>query len=174
MQQLVEIFLHLDRHLGEWAGMLGSITVNTDDAGNVNFTVLFPTTSPDCRYYTATATDPDGNTSEFSAGIAAPSANQYYVAKVYHDLLGREVDPGGLAFWTAQLNSGFPRSQMVLSIETDSHHEYYSTLVRSFYSFYLHRTEGSGDQTGATNFVNFMAGGGPIEQIRATFTSSPP
>jgi len=92
---------------------------------------------------------------------------------VYRDLLGRLPDAGGLAFWRGLLDQGLPRSQMVLAIETDSAHEYYSKLVASFYQFYLHRTEGAGDQGAATGLVNFLAAGGAIEQVRAFFTSSP-
>jgi hypothetical protein len=113
------------------------------------------------------------NTSEFSAGVFVGTPDQVFVIKVYRDLLGRLPDAGGLAFWSGLLDQGFPRSQMVLAIETDSAHEYYSKLVASFYQFYLHRTEGPGDQAAAAALVKFLAMGGPIEQVRAFFTSSP-
>jgi CSLREA domain-containing protein len=153
---------------------LGSGSATTNTSGLASFAITVPTRVAPSQLITATATDSAGNTSEFSLAIATPNdVNQFYVGKVYQDLLGRAVDPGGLNFWTAQLDNGLPRSQMVLAIETDSHHEYYSTLVRGFYPLYLHRAEGPGDQAGATNFVHFLAAGGPIEQIRATFTASP-
>lgn len=52
---------------GEGQTFVGTLTVNTDASGNVNFTTTFPTAVPLDQSLTATATDPAGNTSEFSA-----------------------------------------------------------------------------------------------------------
>jgi CSLREA domain-containing protein len=54
---------------GEGETSLGSTTVVTDGTGNKDFTVSFGTTVPVGRYITATATDPNNNTSEFSECI---------------------------------------------------------------------------------------------------------
>jgi len=51
---------------GEGETFLGSTNVTTNDSGNVSFTVTFPTTVPVGHSITATATDPNNNTSEFS------------------------------------------------------------------------------------------------------------
>ncbi|MDQ6809164.1 MAG: hypothetical protein M3Z64_07045, partial [Verrucomicrobiota bacterium] len=53
---------------GEGQFFLGSATVTTDGACNGSFNVNLPTVKPALRV-TATATDPAGNTSEFSAAI---------------------------------------------------------------------------------------------------------
>ena len=45
----------------------GTTSVNTDGNGNATINVIFPVSLPARRVVTATATDPDGNTSEFSA-----------------------------------------------------------------------------------------------------------
>jgi hypothetical protein len=50
---------------GEGQTYLGSTTVATDGSGNGNFTATLPALSG-CQTVTATATDADGNTSEFS------------------------------------------------------------------------------------------------------------
>ena len=50
---------------GEGEFYLGSHTVTTDGSGNVDFSVTLPA-GLSGRYVTATATDPNGNTSEFS------------------------------------------------------------------------------------------------------------
>jgi hypothetical protein len=47
-----------------------STTVTTDGTGNVNFTVSLPTALALGQFVSATATDPSGNTSEFSKSIA--------------------------------------------------------------------------------------------------------
>ena len=51
---------------GEGETFLGFIDVTTDGSGNVAFTVTFPDTVPGGHFITATATDPNSNTSEFS------------------------------------------------------------------------------------------------------------
>jgi CSLREA domain-containing protein len=51
---------------GEGERFLGSTTLLTDGGGNANFTASFPTAVPTGQFVTATATDPSGNTSEFS------------------------------------------------------------------------------------------------------------
>ncbi len=51
---------------GEGESFLGSTTVMTAGSGVVSFTVSFPTTVPAGHFITSTATDPNGNTSEFS------------------------------------------------------------------------------------------------------------
>lgn len=52
---------------GEGARFLNSTQVTTDASGNAQFNVTFPETLAANRVVTATATDPSGNTSEFSA-----------------------------------------------------------------------------------------------------------
>ena len=54
---------------GEGENILGSTTVSTNGSGEANFSVTFPATVPLGYVVTATATDPNGNTSEFSECI---------------------------------------------------------------------------------------------------------
>ena len=56
---------------GEGENFLGSTTETTNGSGDAPFTVVFPDTVPLGRFITATATDPGGNTSEFSGCIPA-------------------------------------------------------------------------------------------------------
>jgi hypothetical protein len=51
---------------GEGTSYLSSITATTNVSGNVAFGVILSTTLPISSVVSATATDPDGNTSEFS------------------------------------------------------------------------------------------------------------
>lgn len=44
----------------------------------------------------------------------AGSTNGAYVAKAYNDVLGRNPDPSGLAYWTNKLNAGTERGQVAL------------------------------------------------------------
>ncbi len=54
---------------GEGETFVGHTMVTTDGFGDVSFTVTLPTTVPAGTFITATATDPGGNTSEFSACV---------------------------------------------------------------------------------------------------------
>ena len=58
-----------DTGFGEGRDFLGFLDVTTDDNGNASFSATFPLASSVGLYVTATATDPDGNTSEFSAAL---------------------------------------------------------------------------------------------------------
>ena len=51
---------------GEGERFLGSTNVTTDGSGNASFVVSLPVSVPVGQFATATATDPNGNTSEFS------------------------------------------------------------------------------------------------------------
>ena len=55
---------------GEGAQFFNTTSVNTDGSGNATINVTFPAALQTGRIITATATDPNGNTSEFSAGDA--------------------------------------------------------------------------------------------------------
>jgi titin len=60
---------------GEGQSVLGSALVTTDDSGNADVPVTFATAVPPGEFLSATATDPGGNTSQFSAClvVSAPS-----------------------------------------------------------------------------------------------------
>ena len=59
---------------GEGRYVLGSTSVMTDVTGNADFVFQFPTPAGGARFVTGTATDPGGNTSEFSQafGVDTP------------------------------------------------------------------------------------------------------
>jgi len=59
---------------GEGQFYLGSTNVTTDGAGNANFSAVVSPLLANARHVTATATDPNGNTSEFSPWIVVSSA----------------------------------------------------------------------------------------------------
>ncbi|HEX9928218.1 MAG TPA: carboxypeptidase-like regulatory domain-containing protein [Pyrinomonadaceae bacterium] len=52
---------------GEGQIFIGSTSITTDASGNASFDIAFPITVANNRFITSTATDPAGNTSEFSA-----------------------------------------------------------------------------------------------------------
>ncbi len=64
---------------GQGESFIGSSIVTTDASGNSSFNVQFPVSVPAGSILTATATDPDGNTSEFSLChfVKAPGSVQF-------------------------------------------------------------------------------------------------
>ena len=76
-EYLIEFFANDRAHAsgyGEGQRFLGRTRVRTDEAGNAVFAETLPVALPAQTYMTTTATDPDGNTSEFSRAI--PSVRQ--------------------------------------------------------------------------------------------------
>ena len=61
---------------GQGQTLIGTTTVTTDATGNVLFKVSFALPAFAGRIISATATDPNGNTSEFSADVAAVASSQ--------------------------------------------------------------------------------------------------
>jgi len=67
---------------GEGQAFLGATTATTDGRGDATFTIAFPTTVPADQFITATATDPNKSTSEFSRcrPVTSPPINRPPVA----------------------------------------------------------------------------------------------
>jgi hypothetical protein len=60
---------------GQGEQFLGQVTATTDRSGNASFSASLPTSSLAGQCITATATDPNGNTSEFSQAVFASLAS---------------------------------------------------------------------------------------------------
>ena len=87
---------------GEGAQFLGTASVTTNGNGNATFNASFPAALGTGRIVTATATDPNGNTSEFSAGDAtsATGSVQFVVNSV------RVIEDVGVANISVVRNGG--------------------------------------------------------------------
>ena len=64
---------------GEGQAYLGTFSDSTDSSGNLVFKASFPKSNLAGEYITATATDPNGNTSEFSACATVTNGNDSWV-----------------------------------------------------------------------------------------------
>jgi uncharacterized delta-60 repeat protein len=100
-------------------------------------------------------------------GTSTTQLNQEFIMQAYHDLLGRPVDPGGLASWTAFLAMGGTRPQVALGIENSP--EYEQLVVQQLYMQYLHR---SADPAGLATYTAMLAEGATPEQIAAALAGS--
>jgi hypothetical protein len=87
---------------GEGALFIGTTPVTTGSDGDATIDVTFPIALGTGRVVTATATDPDGNTSEFSASDVAGAAGnvQFSVSSI------RVIEDIGLATITVLRNGG--------------------------------------------------------------------
>ncbi|HXT59406.1 MAG TPA: DUF4214 domain-containing protein, partial [Pirellulales bacterium] len=96
------------------------------------------------------------------------TANERFISEVYRDLLHRQVDPVGLAFWNSQLAQGATREQVIAGIQSTQ--EYRDVEVDELYQQYLHR---GADPSGLASSTQFLAHGGTVEQLSSIIVSSP-
>lgn len=95
------------------------------------------------------------------------TANQRYVARLYQDLLGRQVDSGGLAYWSGLLDRGFPRAQFAQVLLSSP--EFLERTVRGLYRHHLQR---EADDAGLRALVAYLQRGGTIEQAASLLIAS--
>ncbi|MBS1847470.1 MAG: DUF4214 domain-containing protein [Actinobacteria bacterium] len=92
-----------------------------------------------------------------------------FVTNLYRDLLGRAVDPSGLAYWSNQLSSqALDRAALALSL-ADSN-EYAQHLVAAQYQIVLGRMP---DPAGAAYWANRYVATHDILQLVVSLASSP-
>jgi cyclophilin family peptidyl-prolyl cis-trans isomerase len=97
------------------------------------------------------------------------SFNQRYVTQLYHDLLRRAPDAGGLNAFTGVLDSGrFTMAQVVNAIQTSVEHR--QLQVQDLYQQLLQRPADAG---GLTLYTHFLQAGRSLQELRAIFVSSP-
>jgi hypothetical protein len=98
------------------------------------------------------------------------TANQRFITEVYRDLLHRQTDAGGLAFWSGLLDQGISRSQVVFAIESCPTLEYRHIQVENTYRALLQRPA---DPQGMGSGVAFLQAGGSVEQLAVLIIGSP-
>lgn len=99
---------------GEGQAFLGSTTVTTGADSNANFSVMLSVTATAGRWITATATDTNGNTSEFSTAFRASSTlagDTFTVVNTNHS------GPGSLRQAILDSNARFSSSNNVIGFQ---------------------------------------------------------
>ena len=90
------------------------------------------------------------------------------MAQLYRDLLQRDPDTIGFAYYTGQLDRGaFDRGQVASAFLNSQ--EYRALQVQNIYHALLGRDV---DTSGLTTSLQFLAKGGTIEQLKAVITGS--
>jgi uncharacterized delta-60 repeat protein len=118
-----------------------------------------------------------GGTVEQVAAAMVSSAEYYqnrsggtntgFLDDLYHDALGRTIDPSGASFFRQALTDGEGRGQVAAALFGST--EYRQDLVQSYYRNYLHRPA---DASGLADFVNALADGTTDDQVLATVLGS--
>lgn len=94
--------------------------------------------------------------------------NEYYVAKLYEDILKRFVDGWGLMYWSTLLDQGLPRSTVVSKLLTSD--EYLTNFVIDpAYEKYLGR---AADPGGTQFWLGQFHSGMTDAELAASFASS--
>ena len=101
------------------------------------------------------------------AAASQASSYQAFVTNVYHDLLHRLADAGGLDYWASRLAAGLSRAELAADIENTA--EYRHDEIDSLFEHYLHRHADAGalDSLGAQ-----LAAGKSDEAIAAAIAGS--
>jgi hypothetical protein len=99
----------------------------------------------------------------------ATDLNQRFIVHLYADVLSRAPDQAGLIYWSSALTSGAVNRYQITQAFTHSL-EYRIDEVFGVYAQVLHRTP---DAVGLTASVNYLQGGGFVEQLAAVLAGSP-
>jgi hypothetical protein len=100
--------------------------------------------------------------------VNAGDQNHRFVAQLFHDLLGRQVDPAALAFFGDSLDAKVLNRADVVSIVQGSP-EYLLAEVNNLYLLELNR---SGDPAGLNFFARALASGATLEHVKAAILAS--
>jgi hypothetical protein len=99
-------------------------------------------------------------TSPLQGGGPPVSPAQAFVQALYHDLLGRDADAPGLQSWTADLQAGGTRLQVVEGVWASPEHR--GRQVDQLYATYLHR---AADAYGRGYWTNALLYGASEEMV---------
>ncbi len=102
-----------------------------------------------------------------SGADGALASNVLYVNILYHQVLGRVADVGGLNAWVFQLDSGVSRTQVADEVWRSPEHR--GLQVDQFYQTFFHR---AADPAGRAVWVNFFLSGASETEVAADFLTS--
>jgi RHS repeat-associated protein len=91
-----------------------------------------------------------------------------FLASLYHDMLGRPIDPSGQAAFGQVLELGVPRAAVAATVLNSP--EGRQHLIQNFYQEFLHRPA---DGSGLNTWVGYLLGGGRDEVVIACILESP-
>jgi hypothetical protein len=108
---------------------------------------------------------------DLTGAVPVGTVGTRLVTQVYHDLLARAPDNGGLVYWSGLIDSGQARYPIALSLTASA--EYVGQQVQALYEKYLHRaTDGTLTSGGVGFWVNYIAQGATFEQLAENLIGS--
>lgn len=137
-----------DTHTYQWTITQNANTVATGTSSSITFT------PPDTGTYNVTliAEDDNGGSGTDTESLNVMlTVHQHYVLQLYMDLLGAAPSPNAFQYWSNQLTSGVPRTQLARALLATT--EYRQHRVTTLYQQYLNR---SADSSGLAFWSNFL------------------
>jgi hypothetical protein len=164
----IQVFVSQKEAGGQGQTLLGTLSATTNASGFATFILNVQVPANAGSFFTALATSPSRNTSEFGVAISlTTSPNEAFVASAYGLLLHRAFDFTGTG-WIDLLNNGSSTATVLLGIQASD--EYLRLQVTAMYTIYLHRAPDSG---GGQAWFDYLRAGGTFEGMAAGLTSSP-
>ena len=139
---------------------VATITVNTLPAGTQTITAFYsgaPLFGASSGAVTVTV----------NGGVVPGNPNEKWVNQLYRDLLGRNGDQGGVAFWAQLVNTGASRTAVALQFEQTP--ESLAALINNVYEGTLHR---AADPVGLSGAQALLAQNGSVQNLQATLQGS--
>lgn len=165
--------------IGPHASATLTILVTPSTAGVLTNTITVGTTTPgagDGTTTTVTTTVQPGAppTLCYLPGQPGDGTDATFVSNLYRELLGRDPDASGQAFWLGFLASGGPTGalaqQHIMVQDFLASNEYRAHLVNCFYENFLHRAADSGGQQ---YFVGQLGAGVDPRTVLAEIVGAP-
>jgi hypothetical protein len=124
---------------------------------------------------TVTATDNGGSatsgpfkfTITVTPFVTSGTSDAVWVAQVYRDVLGREIQPGEVDMWTGLMGSGL--SRLTAAQEITQSDEYRTNFGQGLYETYLGRAM---DVVGSNYVLQLFHGGATEDQVKASILQS--
>ena len=99
--------------------------------------------------------------------------NTQFVTRLYHNVLGRDPDSGGLANWVNALNGGMTRGQVLLNFSESAEYLASSSNKVFVVMMYVGMLRRSPDQVGFDNWVAFLNAGNSRLTLIQNFIDAP-
>jgi hypothetical protein len=151
---------------GDGTSSAGTVTSNSLGGFTVSGSHEYAT--PGAFALTVTITPVTGTSATVDGTADIGDAAQRLVAQMYLDVLGRPVDPGGLAAWAGRLDQGSITADEIVQGLVASQ-EYRVNVVQGLYKQLLHRPADAG---GLASWVAFLNQGGTEQQFEANLLGS--
>jgi hypothetical protein len=144
-------------------------TITAMSPGASGFTVSGSHTYhlPGADAMTVTIDDDGGATATAASTAIVGSDDERFIENMFRELLGRDVDDGGLSFLTALLSEGHSRTEVVQVVTSSA--EFRADEVQGLFRLFLHRPA---EQSAVDSFTAILSHGGTMELAATDIVAS--